>query len=537
MFLLCICKNVCYNARGLTVIEEKLENLEHQASVLFGEKEFAKALEIYQLLLQGNPKNEQYLIASGNCYDALGQKDKAIELYEATLKHNKDSEAALLNLSTIYYELRQYQTAGEYAEKVLKINANNVAAWQNLANVAFCNADYEKALSFYQKMYDYNNNSYIAMINMANTYYSLGKYVLALEFAKKSLLKHPSSITAHMIAGNSLNAMNKYEKAIAMFLRAYELDNTRTEILTALSDTYRANNDWENCMLFAWRTMKSNPEQTDSAHLNFGYLLYECYSEKSAALAEKYAAKWLKFFPENKVVKHMASAIIDGKSMQNSDAEFIKATFDAFAPDFDQTLADLDYQAPTMVADALAQNLKKSIFSKYHIIDLGCGTGLCGVKIKKYAAMKGLIGVDLSEKMIAEAQAKKIYTKLFCDDICHYLENTEFLFDVAVAADVWTYFGDLTKAFVRVFRAVIPDGLFVFTFSENNWNKEDFFLTPSGRFVHSLSYIERVLKSAGFKLISAERHILRNEAEKPVYGYVVAARKPDPAKLLGENAK
>ena len=514
-----------------------MENLEHQAAVLFGEKEFAKALEIYQLLLQGNPKSEYYLISCGNCYDAMGQKEKAIECYENALKQNKESEAALLNLSTIYYELKQYDQSGIYAEQVLKQNPENVAAWQNLANVAYCHGDYEKALSYYQKMYDKNNNSYIAMINMANTYYSLGKYVLALEFAKKSLAKHPSSITAHMIAGNSLNAMNKYEKAIAIFLHAYELDKTRAEVLNVLSDTYRANNDWENCILFAWRAMKNATQTnmpTESMHLNFGYLLYECYSEKSEELAAKYAAKWQKFFPDDKVVQHMSCAILDGKALQGSDATFIKTTFDAFAPDFEQTLADLDYQAPSLVAEALAKNLKTSLFTKYRIIDLGCGTGLCGVKIKKFAAHKGLIGVDLSEKMLAEAQKKKIYAALVCDDICHYLENTDYLFNVAVAVDVWTYFGDLAKAFVRVFRALLPDGLFVFTFSENQFNKEDFFLAPSGRFVHSPSYIERALKSSGFRVISNERHILRNEAEKPVYGYVVTACKPNPAKLISE---
>ncbi len=511
-----------------------MENLEHQASVLFGEKEFAKALEIYQLLLQGNPKHEYYLISCGNCYDALGQKDKAIEFYEKTLKLNKESEAALLNLSTIYYELKKFDESGEYAQQVLKRNPNNVAAWQNMANVAYCQGQYEKALSYYQKMYDNNNNSYIAMINMANTYYSSGKYVLALEFAKKSLAKHPSSITAHMIAGNSLNAMNKYEKAIAMFLHAYELDKTRIEILNALSDTYRANNDWENSMLFAWRAMKNSVPTTEALHLNFGYLLYECYSEKSEELAKKYASKWQKFFPDDKVVKHMSCAILDGKSLQESDNEFIKTTFDAFAPDFEQTLADLDYQAPALIELALAKHLKTSIFTKYYIADLGCGTGLCGSRIKKYAAHKGLIGVDLSEKMLAEAAKKKIYARLECDDICHYLENTEYLFNVIVAADVWTYFGDLAKVFVRVFRALLPEGLFVFTFSENNFNQEDFFLTPSGRFVHAPSYVERALKSSGFRIVSSEKNILRNEAEKPVYGYVVTACKPSPTRQISE---
>jgi predicted TPR repeat methyltransferase len=158
---------------------------------------------------------------------------------------------------------------------------------------------------------------------------------------------------------------------------------------------------------------------------------------------------------------------------------------------------------------------------------LGCGTGLCGESLKKYGSFRGLIGVDLSENMLDIARQKKIYTDLICDDICHYLENNQIFFNLIVASDVLTYFGDLTKAFVRIWRSLTPDGLFVFTFSENDINSEDFFMAPSGRFVHTYQYIEKVLKGVGFKLISAEKHILRNEAEVPVYGYVVVARKPD----------
>ena len=504
-----------------------MENLEQQASALFGEREYAKALEIYLLLLQGNPKNEKYAISCGNCYDALGDKETAVSYYLEANKINRNSEAAIINLSTISYELQDYESAEEYARKALSLNEKNIAAWQNLANIAFCQGNYEEALEYYQKMYDLNHNSYIAMINLANTYYYLGKYVLALDFAKKSLERHPSSVTAHILAGNALNAMGKYEKAIDMYLRAYELDNSNVEMLSSLSDAYRSNNDWENCMLFAWRYIKNMAEPSNATHLNFGYLLYECYSEKSQELAQKYALKWLKFFPNNKITQHLGLALTNGKAMQGSDADFIKETFNSFAPEFETTLADLEYQAPELIAEALSNNLKKSIFKRYHILDLGCGTGLCGQKVKPFASSRGLIGVDLSDKMLEIAEQKGIYAQLICDDICHYMENSDYFFHIMTAADVLTYFGDLTKVFVRIWRSLTPDGLFVFTFSENELNNEDFFMAPSGRFVHSFSYVEKVLKSVGFKLISAEKHILRNEAEVPVYGYVVVARKPN----------
>ena len=66
-----------------------MENLEQQASVLFAKKEYEKALEIYTLLFQGNPKNENYAIFCGNCHDSLGNKEKAAEFYENALKINK----------------------------------------------------------------------------------------------------------------------------------------------------------------------------------------------------------------------------------------------------------------------------------------------------------------------------------------------------------------------------------------------------------------------------------------------------------------
>ena len=513
-----------------------MENLEHQASLLYSQKEYAKALEIYTLLLQSNSKSENYALSCGNCYDALGNKNKAIELYNDALRINRNSEGAYLNLSTIYYELKDFQLAEDYARRVLKINDKNVAAWQNLANIAFCRNDYQQALQYYQKMYDYNNNSYIAMINLANTYFYLEKYVLALDFTKKALQKHPSSVTAHLLAANIYNAMGRYEKAVDMYLRVLELDNTKIDVLNSLSDTYHALSDWENCLLFAWRYLKNTPEPVNDLQLNFGYLLYECYSEKSQDLARKFAEKWLKFFPNNKIVTHMGSALVNGGLLQNSDAEFIKNTFDAFAPDFDKTLSDLDYQAPTLIAEALRKNIKTSIFSKYYILDLGCGTGLCGEKIKKFAAYKGLIGVDLSEKMLEIAKAKKIYAELICDDICHYLENSNAFYNIITASDVLTYFGDLTKVFVRVSRNLTPGGIFAFTFTENDINKNDFFLAPSSRFVHSVSYVERVLKSAGLRQILFEPDILRNEADHPVYGYVVLARKPD-LKKVAEGQK
>lgn len=512
-----------------------MENLERQALVLFNEKEYEKALEIYILLFKGNPKVENYAISCGNCYDALGDKQQAINFYNYALKINRHSEAAKLNLSTIFYEIGDYKKAESYAKDILKSNQNNIMAWQNLANIAYCSANYEDALVYYKKMYEIDNNSYVALINIANTYFALYKYVMALEYASKSLEQNSESAIAYLIAGNSLKALGKYGKSINKYIQAFELDSTNAEILNNLSEAHHAINDWENALMFAWKYMKRIVEPSSAIFLNFGYLLYECYSEKSENLAKQYAEKWIKLFPDNKIVIHMANAILNGEALQNSESEFIRETFDAFAPDFDATLESLEYQAPSLIEKELEKYISLSLFKKYKILDLGCGTGLCGLKLKKYAKFKGMIGVDLSEKMLAKAKERGIYSELICEDICTYLESSSNFYDIITASDVWTYFGDLTRAFVRVSKSLISGGLFVFTISENTENNKDFYMVPSGRFVHNINYIEKLLKSSGLKTLSATKCVLRNEAENPVYGYVVVAQKPDLSKQNHQN--
>ena len=87
-----------------------------------------------------------------------------------------------------------------------------------------------------------------------------------------------------------------------------------------------------------------------------------------------------------------------------SDA-FVEKTFDSFAASFDSKLAKLQYRAPALVAEMLADSdLEAS--KTLDVLDAGCGTGLCGPLIAPYA--RRLVGVDLSARMLAQAQARRL---------------------------------------------------------------------------------------------------------------------------------
>ena len=63
------------------------------------------------------------------------------------------------------------------------------------------------------------------------------------------------------------------------------------------------------------------------------------------------------------------------------------------------------------------------------------------------------------------------------------------------------------------------------------WATEDdqpFHLQPHGRYAHQRDYVSAMLAAAGLQELVLRQEQLRSEAGKPVIGWLVAARKPNP---------
>ena len=98
------------------------------------------------------------------------------------------------------------------------------------------------------------------------------------------------------------------------------------------------------------------------------------------------------------------------KSMDNSTDK--KTVYNDWADNYDEYVKSLDYTGPKEIVNKLVTYLENT-FSKQHILDFGCGTGLVGEELKNHSYDFTLDGIDVSEKMIEKAQAKQIYNKIF----------------------------------------------------------------------------------------------------------------------------
>src|SRR6185503_4835520 len=100
------------------------------------------------------------------------------------------------------------------------------------------------------------------------------------------------------------------------------------------------------------------------------------------------------------------------------------------------------------------------------------------------------------------ARQRKAYNELFIDELVGFLSVRFAQFDLAVAADVLNYFGDLAPVFRAAAQAMRPSGIIAFTVEKLDTGRWK--LNPSRRFAHSIEYVREVIKQTGFDVHSAK---------------------------------
>jgi predicted TPR repeat methyltransferase len=197
---------------------------------------------------------------------------------------------------------------------------------------------------------------------------------------------------------------------------------------------------------------------------------------------------------------------------------FIRRLFDNYAERFEDSLVKaLHYSAPQALRAALEAHAPGRTFAR--VLDLGCGTGLAGAAFRSLAHR--LDGVDLSPRMVAEANAKGVYDSTAVADIVAHLGGFKGAFDLITAADVLVYFGDLDDVFAAVRAALTPDGLFVFTVQRHEGAA--FSLGEERRFSHSRGYIGELAAKSALSLVALTDGVFRRDKGVDVPGLLVVA--------------
>ncbi len=220
---------------------------------------------------------------------------------------------------------------------------------------------------------------------------------------------------------------------------------------------------------------------------------------------------------------------------RGTDIAYVESLFDDYAARFEAELVvGLDYQAPALLAGLIDMAFAAfGIEQVGRAIDLGCGTGLMGERLRRRASF--VEGVDLSGEMVDLAQRKGIYDALEKAELTAFLADHPGSVDLITAADVLNYCGALPPILAAAHARLLPGGLFGFTL-ERHEGSEPMVLRPSLRYAHNEEATRTACREAGFEIASMETAVLRRDRGEPVWGLLVLLRKPVPVAAMAELA-
>jgi predicted TPR repeat methyltransferase len=306
-----------------------------------------------------------------------------------------------------------------------------------------------------------------------------GKKRAALSFFKQALLKNPDSFIPYFNIANLLSSIGEHGRAIYFYEKAFSLAPQEIDILISL------------------------------AHL------YHRHSRRDQAIA--LYQRILELAPEHEMARHLLNSLT-GNSVSQPPLGYIERLFDDYAIHFDEHLnLTLSYASPSLVYQFATEIVDEPLkFGRG--LDLGCGTGLSGSYWQQH--IDEFVGVDISAKMLQEAEQKHIYHKLVHTGILDYLAAAE-PFDLILAVDVLPYMGELSEFFVRVAAKLTASGLLLIT-TEHDEDGKAYHITSTGRYLHSHSYIQETAVQAGLMLKGSKIVTIRKQSYQDVKGELLA---------------
>jgi predicted TPR repeat methyltransferase len=241
----------------------------------------------------------------------------------------------------------------------------------------------------------------------------------------------------------------------------------------------------------------------------------------AAQAAQSHYRAAVRINPRDALAAYFLAAAKQSESPAAPPPGYVEQLFDDYAERFEKHLVDvLQYRAPELLCEAV-QRVTQPPAASWNVIDLGCGTGLCGPLIRPFARL--LTGVDLSAAMLDKAREKAVYDELLHEDVATSLSRFDQSIDLALSADVFIYLGSLTPIFAAAGRALRPGAWFAFTTEAHDG--DGFVLDATGRYRHSRTYVEAEAAAQGLQSVHCEPIVARYQSHKPVISDVYILRR------------
>jgi predicted TPR repeat methyltransferase len=343
------------------------------------------------------------------------------------------------------------------------------------------------------------------MVNLAASHFRLGEFAAARELLLEITRQEPDNREALVQMGLCEEALGNWDAAGLALQRGLP-PGDMPDLWLRCSHCLGRSGKLKAALAAVDQTLAIVPDHAD-AWSTRGGLLREFGRHAEAADAFRRA---IEHGGDNELNRYYLASVSDGKQPASPPAAYVQSLFDDYATDFQKhLLGNLRYQGHQQLTEPLLRAGRRYPIA----VDLGCGTGLCGEQL--LPLVDHLDGIDLSGAMLEQARARGIYRQLGQGELNTLLSARREPADLFIAADVFSYVGDIDNCFGEVRRLLRPGGCFAFTV-EQLAGDGDFALQPCLRYHHSEAYVRRLAAKHGFRIRDINIHSLRYDQERPI---------------------
>jgi predicted TPR repeat methyltransferase len=423
-----------------------------------------------------------------------GELLMAEQMARHLIRFDSDNAQVLELLGLCMLQQGNASSATPFLEEALELQPSNPDLAYNLAGAYYSIQEWEKACASYRYVIKFLPNSGDALKGLGASLYRMGRLVEAEEVYWKALSIDPKQIFIYLELADLHDELGHPTRSIEILQKGLRYAPADQDLHRALGDRFVKKGDGRNA---------------GTAFYNLGVCLHR---QKLLSQAVVEFKKSLELNPGHAKARY-SLAMLTGENLSSPPPEYVVDLFNEYAGRFDKHLDQLYYKVPHNLFDLIMRlNSKHPHFKR--VLDLGCGTGKCGVLFKDFSA--SMTGVDIAPRMLELARLKNVYDDLVEADGTAFLVESKQRYDLVIAADVFIYVGRLDELFQALGQRMAQDGLLAF--STESWDDAGFRLRSTGRYAHSDCYIDDLAKSCGFVRKSHRKTTIRMQSREPIPG-------------------
>lgn len=259
---------------GISYVKELVKKFSYSheyrvalAEIYRSEDRFTQAREIYEQVIDADPRNKKALLGLGDCYRALGMIDKSLKAYLSAAVIDPTDGEALFLAGKVYLETSRNEEAIQQFKRVQNLNPYYPRTNYYIGKAAFAAGDYPQALSAARAEKSQNPNLADSYILSAEVHSALKQYAdCATEYSQAMKLR-PQGADIYIRAGQCYRQSGAIDVAEDMLALAAARESGNADIYKEQGAIYEIRGDAASAVQAYGKYLGLSPNAPDRGEI------------------------------------------------------------------------------------------------------------------------------------------------------------------------------------------------------------------------------------------------------------------------------